>query len=136
MCLVLEKTRECKMEVMTDGKLRTEATFSEGGDAQRNMCNALKGVHLHLIRDEEKGIICPENKHHGSKMDLGHACHKVMDELMLHNDLCEAKHENEGWGTWALSLGQVWKLVGLLQVVEPFHPSAVASCRQVIPVQG
>ncbi|CAE7358865.1 DUR3, partial [Symbiodinium pilosum] len=109
MCLVLEKTRECKMEVMTDGKLRTEATFSEGGDAQRNMCNALKGVHLHLIRDEEKGIICPENKHHGSKMDLGHACHKVMDELMLHNDLCEAKHENEGWGTWALSLGKSYQ---------------------------
>ncbi|CAE7653845.1 DUR3 [Symbiodinium microadriaticum] len=107
MCLVLEKTRECKMEVLADGTLRTEATFKEGADAQRNVCNALKGVHLHLIRDEERGIICPENKHKGSKMDLGHACHKVMDELMLYNQMCESHEEEQGWTSWAMSVGTV-----------------------------
>ena len=105
MCLVLEKTRECKMEIMADGKLRTEATFQEGADAQRNVCNALKGVHLHLIRDEERGIICPENKHKGSRMDLGHACHKVMDELILYNEMCESHEEEQGWTAWAMSVG-------------------------------
>jgi len=97
MCYLLEKARECKMEVHEDGSIRANAPFKEGGDAQRSVCDAFKGVHLHLARDEEKGVIC--HKHHSSKMDLGNACHNVMKELMLYNEMCEATEE-EGWQQW------------------------------------
>ena len=42
-------------------------------------------------------------------MDLGHACHRVKDEIMLHNEMCEARND-EGLYGWAATVGGVGTL--------------------------